>query len=241
VGEFIIDIDDFKSVQAVMGRVSESWFNPEETYSDLKTNGKTNSPDFWGIATNLLADVSALLGLTSERFLSEWNRRCTSCDTHIMGYHCTRHSAKQVFMKKGILPLSDETIRLSEDSPQTPLSKTMWEYRSQRSPGPWFLMSYKDAKNPNNYFCLKGPEILLAHSGHHVGVDPAKSVPLIIHCAIPYSILSEKDYFAFCILRAYFNYLDPEDDSINLFEGYSIDLRGQVLDPRYIVRIEEVE
>jgi hypothetical protein len=238
--EMIIDIDDSKSVQAAVGRFSEGWFNPEEMYSDLKTDGKTNSPEFWGVTTHLLADVSGSLGLTPAQFLNEWNQRCISHDAKIMGYHCTRHSDKQVFAEKGILPLSEETIRLSEDTNQTPQAKSMWEYRSQRSPGPWFLLSYKCAKSPDNHFSLRGPEILLACTGHHIDVDPAKSVPLIVHCAIPYSILSEKDYFALCILRAYFNFLDPEDDLTNLFEGYSIDLKGKGLDPQYIVRIEEI-
>lgn len=145
-----------------------------------------------------------------------------------------------MFIEKGVLPLSEETIRLSEDKGQTALGKNTWEYRSQRSPGPCFLLSYKCAKSPKNHFCLKGPEILLACAGHHVGVDPAKSVPLIIHCAIPYSDLSEKDYFAFCVLRAYFNFFDPEDDLNTLFDGYSIDLEGKSLDPLHIVRIEEI-
>lgn len=95
-------------------------------------------------------------------------------------------------------------------------------------------------KSEESFFCLKGPEILLDCAGHHVDVDPAKSIPLIIHCAIPYSLLSEKDYFAFCVLRAYFNFLDPEDELNDLADGYSIDLKGKVLATRHIVRIEEI-
>ena len=157
-----------------------------------------------------------------------------------MGYHCTRHSDKRVFLEKGVLPLSAETIKLTEGKKQTAQEVSMWEYRSQRSPGPWFLLSYKCSKRPENHFCLKGPEILLGCVGHQVDVDPATSVPLIIHCAIPYPLLSEKDYFAFCVLSAYFNFLDPEDDLDNRFDGYSIDLKGKVIDPRHIVRIEEI-
>ena len=237
--EIIINIDDSNSVQAVVSRVSEEWFNPEEMYSDLKTNGKTKSSEFWAVHTHLLADVSGALNLTSSQFLNEWNQRCISRDAKIMGYHCTRYSDKQAFAKKGIMPLSDKTIRLSEDRNQTPQAKSMWEDRSQRTPGPWFLLSYKYAKNPNNSFCLYGPEILLACDGQHVNGDPARSIPLIIHCTIPYLILPQKDYLAFCILRAYFEFLDPEDDSTNLFEGYSIDLKGETLDPQYVIRIEE--
>lgn len=236
----ITDIDDSTSVQALVHKVSECWFNPEELYSDLKANGKTNSLDFWAITKRLLSDVSESLGQRSAEFLNAWNQRCVTHNTKIMGYHCTRHSNKEVFVKKGILPLSDETIRLFEDRNQTPQAKNMWEYRSQRSPGPCFLLSYKYAKNPDNHFCLKGPEILLACAGHHVDADPEKSIPLIIHCAIPYSILPDKEYYAFCILRAFFNFIDPEDEASNLFEGHSIDLKGNSLDPQYIVRIEEI-
>jgi hypothetical protein len=146
-----------------------------------------------------------------------------------------------VFLEKGILPLSEETVRVSDNGSQAMRGKSMWEYRSQRSPGPCFLLSYKCAKRPENPFCLEGPEILLGCAGEHIGVDPAKSTPLIIHCAIPYSLLSEKDYFAFCVLCAYFNFLDPDDDPSGLFDGYSIDLRGKTLDSRHIVRIEEYE
>ena len=236
----IIDIDNSESVQAAVEKVSKDWFDPVEMYAGLKTDGTTNSSGFWGIATQMLADVSGFLGWTSAQFLNEWDQRCIGNDAKFMGYHCTRHSDKGVFIEKGVLPLSEKTISLSEDKSQTAQGERMWEYRSQRSPGPWFLLSYKCAKKPENHFCLKGPEILLGCVGQHVGIDHAKSVPLIIHCAIPYSLLSEKDYFAFCVLRAYFNFLDPEDDLNDLFDGYSIDLRGKVLDPRHIIRIEEM-
>ena len=238
--EMILDIDNSNSVQALVNTVSKHWFNPESMYSELKTLGKTNLPYFWGITTCLLADVSDYLDQTSEGFLDTWNQKYITHDVKIMGYHCTHHSNKEVFIEKGILPLSNETIRITGDRNQTFEAKRMWVYRSQRSPGPWFLLSYKDAKNPNNHFCLNGPEILLSSAGYQVNVDPAKSIPLIIHCAIPYSILPDKDYYAFCILRAYFNFIDPEERSGNLFEGYSIDLKGNALKPQYIIRIEEI-
>ena len=238
--EMIIDIDNSESVQGAVSQISEGWFNPVEMYAGLKANGTTNSSGFWGISTQMLSDVSGFLGWTSARFLYEWDQRCIDNDTKYMGYHCTRHSDIRIFIEKGVLPLSEETIKLFEEKDQTEQEKSMREYRFQRSPGPFFLLSYKCAKSPENHFCLKGPEILLGCVGHHVNVDPTKSVPLIIHCAIPYLLLSEKEYFAFCVLRAYFNFLDPEDDLDDLFDGYSIDLKGRVLDPRYIVRIEEV-
>ncbi len=239
MSEMIINIDNRESVQTAMEQISKGWFNPVETYDNLKSTGKTDSSGFWNITNHMLADVSEFLGWTSSQLLNKWNQICIGNDAKFMGFHCTRHSDKRVFLENGILPLSDETVILSDDSSQTAEGKDMWEYRSQRSPGPWFLLSYKCAKKPENHFCLKGPEILLGCVGHHFGVDPAKSIPLIIHCAIPYLFLSERDYFAFCVLRAYFNFLDPEDDSRDLFDGYSIDLRGKVLEPRHIIRIEE--
>ncbi len=223
-----------------MKLVSKDWFDPVEMYAGLKAAGKTDSSGFWGIAGKMLTDVSNFLGWPSDQFLNEWDQRCGDNNIKFMGYHCTRHSDKQVFLEKGILPLSEETVQLSDDSRQTVQGKCMWEYRSRRSPGPWFLLSYKCAQEPENHFCLKGPEILLACVGDHVGVDPAESSPLIIHCAIPYSLLSEKDYFTFCVLRAYFNFIDPEDELGNLFHGYSVDLRGKVLEPRHIIKIEEI-
>src|SRR4030067_658800 len=154
--EMIMDIDDSKSLRAMVERVSERWFNPEETYSDLKANRKTDSPNFWAITSQLLRDVSESLGQRPAEFLEIWNQRCITHGTKIMGYHCTRHSDKQVFAEKGILPLSEETIKLLENENQTPQAKRMREYRSQRSPGPWLLLSYAFTKNPDNHFCLKG-------------------------------------------------------------------------------------
>ena len=235
----IIDIDNRESVKAAMEDISSDWFNPAEIYAGLKTDGKTDSSGFWGETAHMLTDISGYIGLTSTQFMDKWDKKCIDNDTKLMGYHCTRHSDKHIFLKKGILPLSEETVRLSDDNSQTAYGKMVSEYRFQRSPGPCFFLSYKSAKKPDNHFCIYGPEILIGCVGHHIGVNPTKSVPLIIHCAIPYSLLSEKDYFAFCVLRAYFNFLDPEDDSGNLFDGYSIDLRGKALNPQHIVSIEE--
>ena len=240
--KMIIDIDDSSSVQSFVAQVTEGWFNPEKVYFDLKASGKTDSTDFWcENPTHLLSDVSASLHQTPEEFLIVWNQKCITHDARIMGYHCTRHSDKKVFTEKGILPLSDETIRICEDKKQGVEASGMWGYRSKQKPGPYFMLSYKWAKNPENRFCTDGPEILLACAGDQVNGDKSRSIPLIIHCAIPYTILQEKDYFAFCILRSYFNFLDPEDDSTNLFEGYSIDLGGNALDPQYVIEAEEYE
>jgi hypothetical protein len=101
-------------------------------------------------------------------------------------------------------------------------------------------LSYKSAKDPNNHY-FKGPEILLGVAGHQPDNDPKRSIPLIVHCEIPFSILIEGNYYIFCALKAYLNFLDPEDESVNLFYGASIDLKGMSLDPKYIVEIEEVK
>jgi hypothetical protein len=234
----ILDIDNSASVQAFVKKVTEEWFNPDTMYTDLKTSGKTNSSHFWGITDHMVDIISEYLNQTSEEFLNIWNQKCSKNTAMIMGYHCTRHSNKMIFMKNGIVPLSENTIEINEN--QNVEAEEMREYRSKKTPGPWFLLSYKFAKSQNNSFCRHGPEILLACAGQQTNVDSTKSIPLIIHCEIPYSILHEKHYFAFCILRAYFNIIDPEpEDKLN-FDGYSIDLKGTVLDPQYIVKVEEL-
>ena len=235
----IIDIDDPKSVQAAMEGIARDWFDPAGLYAGLKVGGKTDSSGFWAIPTRMLADVSEFLGWTSEKFLGEWDKRCFENDTKFMGYHCTRHSDMGVFLEKGILPLSGETVKLTNNEGQKTEERGVLQYRLRQTPGPWFLLGYRCAKKPDNHFRLKGPEILLGCDGYHVGVEPAKSIPLIIHCAIPYSLLSETGYFAFCALRAYFSFLDPEDGSDDFFDGYSIDLQGKTLDPGHIVKVEE--
>lgn len=155
----IIDIDNPESVRAVVSQVSKGWFDPVEMYAGLKADGKTNSSDFWHIATQMLFDVSGFLSWTSAQFLNEWDQRCVDNNTKFMGYHCTRHSNKGVFIERGILPLSEETIKLSEDKGQTAQGKSMWEYRSHRSPGPCFFLSYKCAKSPKNHFFVsKAPK-----------------------------------------------------------------------------------
>ncbi|MDF1525104.1 MAG: hypothetical protein RRA15_02850 [bacterium] len=240
--KMIIDIDDSSSVKNFVAQMTEGWFDPERIYFDLKANGNTDSLDFWcGNPTHLLSAVSASLHQTAEEFLILWNQKCIAHDAKIMGYHCTRHSDKKVFTEKGILPLSSEIIKIFKDGNQSVKAKGMWEYRSQQTPGPYFLLSYRDAKKPDNHFCTHGPEILLACADYQVNADKAKSIPLIIHCAIPYSILKGKNYFAFCILRSYFNFLDPEGDSTNFFDGYSIDLGGNTLAPQYVIEAEEYE
>ena len=234
----IVNIDNSESVKGFVSKIAENWFNPETMYSDLKANGKTASSGFWGIPKDLLNIVSEYLNQTSNEFVTKWNEKCSTYDTKIMGYHCTRHSNEKVFAENGVLPLSDETITIAENINNNIVAKETWESRSQKSPGPWFLLSYEDAKNPNNDYCINGPEILRACSGHQPNVDTANSIPLILHCAIPYSMLHDKNYFIFCILRAYFNFIDPED-GFN-FNGYSIDLAGRKLEPMHIINYEKI-
>jgi hypothetical protein len=234
----ILDIDNPASVQAFVKKVTEEWFNPDTMYTDLKACGETNSSHFWHIADHMVDIISKYRNQTSEEFLNIWNQKCSTNSAKIMGYHCTRHSNKRVFTRNGIVPLSENTIEIYEN--QNVEAEEMWKYRSKKEPGPHFLLSYKFAKRQNNSFCSHGPEILLSCAGQQTNVDSTKSIPLIIHCEIPYSILHEKHYFAFCILRAYFNIIDPEpEDNLN-FDGYSIDLKGTVLDPQYIVKMEEL-
>lgn len=233
----IVDIDNSESVQTFVNKVAQNWFIPDKMYYDLKASGKT-SGDFWFITDHMLDSISGYLNQTKEEFVDIWNQKCMTYNAKIMGYHCTRHSNKNAFSEKGIMPLSVENIRINDV--QSVEAKRMWEYRTQEDPGPCFLLSYKFAKSPSNGFC-NGPEILECCTGYQNNADPAGLIPSIIHCAIPYSVLpgSGKNYYAFSILLAYFNFIDPDDDSDNLFEGATIDLKGNKLEPEHIVQIEE--
>lgn len=234
----IIDIDNSSIVQSFVSKITSGWLDIDGMYYDLKSDSQTNWTNFWNITDGMINIISNCLGCTSEEFLKSWEKKCTEHDAMFTGYHCTRHSDKEVFIRNGILPLSDETIKLSQKQ-KRPETDKLWNYRSKRGSGPYFFLSYKSAKNPDNHF-FNGPEILLAVNGHQPTSNSEKSIPFIIHCTIPFSILSNKNYYTFCILRAYFNFLDPEDNTEDFFEGYSIDLNGSALDPQYIVRIEEI-
>lgn len=236
----IVDIDNSESVQAFVNKITQNWFNPDKVYYALRANGKT-STNFWHITDVLLDSISGCLNQAKEEFVDIWNQKCLTYSVKIMGYHCTRHSNKNIFSEKGILPLSEKIIKINDV--QSVEAKRMWEYRSQQTPGPFFLLSYKFAKSPSNGFCSHGSEVLLSCNGYQMNADTVGLIPLIIHCAIPYSILPDpdKNYYAFSILIAYFNFIDPDVDSGNLFEGSSIDLKGNKLDPEHIVQIEEHE
>ena len=235
----IIDIDNSDSVRSFVSKITADWFDINSTYYALKFDPHTNLTKFWNITDYMVDRISNYLDYTSEYFLKIWEQKCLEHDATLMAYHCTRHSNKEVFIKKGILPLSEETIKISKKQ-ENPEAEEAWEYRSTRGSGPYFLLSYKSAKDPENHFHQYGPEILLAVHGHQPTNNPKKSIPLIIHCSIPFAIVPNKKFYTFCILKAYFLFLDPEDDSENLFEDSSIDLNGSPLVPKYIVRIEEI-
>ena len=128
----------------------------------------------------------------------------------------------------------------SQKIKKTKEAEELKKYRATTGAGPCFFLSYQDAKNPNHPYCQRGPEVLLGCKGKQQNNISSESIPLIIHCAIPFSILPDFKYYVFCILRAYFIFIDPEDDSGNLFEGYSIDLMGKALDQQHIVKVEEL-
>ena len=234
----ILDIDNSGTVQSFVSKITSDWFDIDSMYYELKTDSQTNWTDFWNITDSMLNIIANYLECASEEFSKTWEQKCIIHNARFMGYHCNRHSDKDVFIEKGILPLSEEIIKPTQNQKRWDAGK-IWSYRTTRGSGPYLFLSYKSAKKSDNPF-FKGPEILLAVNGHQPNSNSEKSIPLIIHCEIPFSILPNKNYYTFCTLKAYFNFLDPEDDSGDLFEGSSIDLNGNPLEPKYIVRIEEI-
>lgn len=234
----ILYIDNSKSVQTFVRKITSDWFDVDSMYYELKSDSQTNWTNFWNITDSMINTISNYLKCSPDQFLKFWEEKCFIYGGMVKGYHCTRHSNKEVFFKNGILPLSEKTIEYSNNH-QQPDAVEIWNYRSTIGAGPYFCLSYKSAKDPNNHY-FNGPEILLAVNGHQPTMNSEKSIPLIIHCEIPFSILHNKKYFIFCTLKAYLNFLDPEDGTEDLFEGASIDLNGNHLEPKYIVRIEEI-
>ena len=237
--EMILDIDNLSLVQNFVKKLTEGWFDIDNMYHELKAGSQTNWTEFWNITDSMINTVSDYLKCSSEYFVSQWNKKCSLHGAMVKGYHCTRHSNKSVFLEKGILPLSEKTVNPLKNQKQLDASK-IWNYRSTVGAGPYLCLSYKSAKDPNNHF-FNGPEILLGLIGNQPGINHEKSIPLILHCEIPFSILTNKKFYIFCALKAYLNFLDPEDGTEDLFEGASIDLNGNPLAPKYIVRIEEIE
>lgn len=235
----IIDIDSKDSVLTILKAITEKHFDIGEIYSELKSNSITSSLDFWKITDYCIDQISDYLNLTSIHFEEIMKKELVKHDAKLMGYHCTRHSDKNCFLKNGILPLSEKTVELSENQNSSRASD-LKRIRTKQGPGPYFFLSYLDTKSPNNIYCQNGPEILIACNGNQPGNIVSEAIPLIIHCAIPFSILPDFKYYLFCILVAYFNFLDPEDETENIFSGWAIDLKNKALPPQYIVNVEEV-
>lgn len=135
----------------------------------------------------------------------------------------------------------------------------LWKYRSGKGAGPYFLVSYKDAQRPQNHFRKSGSEVLWSCADvliqycqdenilfpcsdrfKYRKIISEKLIPMIIHCTIPFSILPvpDIDCYTYYMIIAYFNFIDPEEDLNNFFEGHSIDLKGNSLDRQYIIKIE---
>lgn len=235
----IFNIDSPDSVQFFVKQITQDWFDVNNLYSEIKEESLTSNSEFWKIPGKFINIISKHLGYSSNEFLEIFGKKCLTHNAEIMGFHCTRHSDKNAFLKKGILPLSDETIKFSEEQ-HSENAEQFLTYRTNKSPGPFLFLSYLSALDTNNTFCKKGAEILLACRGRQTGNIRSESQPLIIHCTIPFSLLPNKDFYVFCILVAYFNFLDPEDNTRNLFDGYSIDLKGNSLDPKFILKIEQI-
>lgn len=122
--------------------------------------------------------------------------------------------------------------------------------------GPNFFLSYQEAKKQDHDFLRNGSEIwwtcvdrLLQYcSENNIAAPTAdrnelrtqisqNTIPLVIFCLIPFSLLSEDPYYSGCMLKSYFDYLDPGDDFL---KGGGINLKGKKLDPQYIVDIERL-
>lgn len=232
----ILDIDNSESVQAFVRTITSCWFDIDSMYHNLKSGRQTNWSDFWTFSDCMIGIISNYLKCSSEQFLKQWEEKCTICGATLRGYHCTCHSNKDVFVTQGLLPLSEKTVKISQNQKRSD-AKERWNYRIGR--GPFFFLSYQSARNADNSY-FEGPEILLEVDGHQSSSNRDKSMPLIIHCEIPFSILPNKQWIIYCTLRTYMNLLDPEDGTDGLPEGAPIDLQGNPLDPKYIVRIEEI-
>jgi len=270
----IFDIDDPRYVEESINKVAKDWFDPKSIYFSLKAGGITDTADFWHVTRFLLENIAHSLSITCEEFIREFKDRCNNLDLKIMAYHCTRSRRPQDYLKHGILPLSEKvlcaflaesyvafpTFSLSNEDRESIIGRVIqtdaWNYRGGIGTGPYFFLSYQEAKDPNNDFLKSSSEIwwvcvdnLIQYCSEHNIRLPTMNryewrekirqsmKAVIIHCLIPYSFLAKEPYYAFCMLRSFFNNLDPEDDS---FETGCIDLRGKSLDPQYITKIEEM-
>jgi hypothetical protein len=175
-GAMIIDIDDETLVLPIVRNLTAGWFNIGDLYFQMKGNGKTSCGGFWTSSSPMLDTIADCLGMAGDSFRDRWNHRCSEVGLKVMGYHCTRHRDRDVFLQRGILPLSDEVISAFfseinavlklpsltstaiEELTRSVVRDDKWKYRLSR-PGPCFLMSYKEAKIPDNDYHQNGPEI----------------------------------------------------------------------------------
>ena len=118
------------------------------------------------------------LSIARENFNREFKESAHRLDLRLMAYHCTRSSRPETFIKNGILPLNEEVLWafLSESAiafpafPLTDEDKKNFILRFTKSDtwlnrvtvtgvGPYFFLSYQEARNKDNHFLRKGSEI----------------------------------------------------------------------------------
>ncbi len=235
----IIDIDNSESVISAVKNITKNWIDIDLLYRKIQSDGTVDSNNFWKNTDGLFNTISKKTPFSPEQFKSLFSNRLKEQKFQIMGYHCTRYSHKESFIEKGILPLPQCPIEFPEKQNSEDAEK-MLAFRLNESPGPNFCLSYRSAKDPDNHYCNFGAEILLGCNGRQKNNDISQSKPMIIHCAIPFSFLPEPEFYIFCILKAYFNFIDPVDEIENLFFDYKIDLKNKTLLPKYIQKIEEL-
>jgi len=235
----IIDIDNANSVVAAVKIITKDWIDIDLIYQKIQSDNIVGIGNFWNITDEMIRIISEKISCSSEQFQDNFSHRLVNQKFQIMGYHCTRYSNKISFIEKGILPLSKGTIQFPEKQNSESAENNL-EYRLNEGSGPYFCLSYNSAKDPDNHYCNFGAEVLLGCHGKQPNNEISESKPMIIHCAIPFSILPEHQHYIFCLLRAYFNFIDPTDESENLFSDYAIDLKNRPLSPKHIIRIEEL-
>ena len=235
----IIDIDNSKSVTHAVKVITKDWIDIDSAYLKIQSDNTVGLGNFWNITDEMICIISEKISCPSERFQNIFSKRLVGLKYQIMGYHCTRHNNKISFIENGILPLSKGTIKFSEKQ-DSEHAENILKYRFNKGTGPYFFLSYNSAKDPINHYCNFGAEILLGCNGKQLNSEISEAKPMIIHCSIPFSILPDHKYYIFCLLRAYFNFIDPIEETENLFSDYAIDLKNKTLSPKHINRIEEL-
>jgi hypothetical protein len=171
----LLDIDKIESVIESVETIA--WFDVRKLYKDLKTDNETHSINFWNITEHLLRVVSVRLGQSQEAFIDYWRNRCLAIGVEIMGYHCTRIHDPQIFRNQGIIPLNENSLetffsllklafptfllpdRQKQELIQIIKDDSIWKYRAGTGAGPYFFLSCRSARNPDNSFYASGTEI----------------------------------------------------------------------------------